>query len=552
MFINANQIDLDGYDLCVIGAGPAGIILCLEYARLRPEHRILLLECGKKGTTVNPLDETVRVTNLKNHYAPYDCTNKGLGGSSISWGGRCVMYDEIDFLPHGPVQEHCTWSLDFLKELDPYLDRTSQYFLCGSAVFDASEVESVRDSVIAKGFQSGRVTDSRLERWSLPTRFGREYQRELEQSRSIFVLTGYYATQFVDVDSDGRVRRVDAISLDGASSIKVTASRFVISAGGHESTRLLLKSPKVFSRLERIPPTLGKYYQGHISGKIARVRFYGDPDKTEFGFIKDEGGVFCRRRFQFTSDFLVDSGILNTAFWLDNPPYYDALHGNGVMSAIYLLLICPILKKKLLPPAIWRSVTGGSTRQVKRHLLNVLKDFPMSLLTPLSIFMGRYLRKRSLPGVFLRSDDNRYSLHFHAEQTPREENRMELAKGGEELVLHFEYCDEDVNSVIRAHRALDTYLREIGCGELEYVCDDNHMAQRVKDGSIDGTHQVGTTRIGSSPNEGVVDSDLRVWGTKNVYVCSSSVFPTSGQANPTFMLGACAVRVAKHLTKTLD
>jgi hypothetical protein len=361
------------------------------------------------------------------------------------------------------------------------------------------------------------------------------------------LLEGYYATEFGEADGSGMVGHVEVMPLEGGATVQLKASKFVVSSGGHESTRLLLKSPHLFSRQERIPPALGCYYQGHISGKIARVKFYGNPDKTEFGFIKDEGGVFCRRRFQFSTDALVESGILNTAFWLDNPPYYDAAHGNGVMSAIYLLLICPVLKSKLLPPAIWRSVTGGSTREVKKHIFNVLKGLPMSVLTPISIFMGRYLRKRSLPGVFLGSDDNRYSLHFHAEQVPREENRMELAKGDQELVLHFEYSDEDVDSVIRAHQALDEYLRAIGCGELEYIYKKDELAAQIKSGSIDGTHQVGTTRIGKSSEEGVVDTDLRVWGTMNAYVCSSSVFPTSGQANPTFLLGACAVRLANYL-----
>jgi len=45
----------------------------------------------------------------------------------------------------------------------------------------------------------------------------------------------------------------------------------------------------------------------------------------------------------------------------------------------------------------------------------------------------------------------------------------------------------------------------------------------------------------------VLDSDLKVWGTENLYVCSSSAFPTSGQANPTFFLGAFAARLAQHL-----
>jgi choline dehydrogenase-like flavoprotein len=66
--------------------------------------------------------------------------------------------------------------------------------------------------------------------------------------------------------------------------------------------------------------------------------------------------------------------------------------------------------------------------------------------------------------------------------------------------------------------------------------------------SIDGLHQVGTTRIAATADAGVVDDNLKVWGTSNLYVCSSSVFPTSGQANPTFLLGVFAVRLAHQLS----
>jgi choline dehydrogenase-like flavoprotein len=65
--------------------------------------------------------------------------------------------------------------------------------------------------------------------------------------------------------------------------------------------------------------------------------------------------------------------------------------------------------------------------------------------------------------------------------------------------------------------------------------------------SKDGVHQVGTTRIARKAEDGVVDPDLRVWGTANLYVCSSSVFPTSGQANPTFLVGTLAIKLAQHL-----
>jgi choline dehydrogenase-like flavoprotein len=45
----------------------------------------------------------------------------------------------------------------------------------------------------------------------------------------------------------------------------------------------------------------------------------------------------------------------------------------------------------------------------------------------------------------------------------------------------------------------------------------------------------------------VVDRNCRVHGIENLYISSSSVFPTTGTANPTFTIIALAIRLADHL-----
>ncbi len=60
-------------------------------------------------------------------------------------------------------------------------------------------------------------------------------------------------------------------------------------------------------------------------------------------------------------------------------------------------------------------------------------------------------------------------------------------------------------------------------------------------------HPTGTTRISDDPARGVVDRDCRVHGIENLYIAGSSVFPTSGYANPTLTIIAMAARLADHL-----
>ena len=125
---------------------------------------------------------------------------------------------------------------------------------------------------------------------------------------------------------------------------------------------------------------------------------------------------------------------------------------------------------------------------------------------------------------------------------------MMLGADGESLVINYSLCDEDVDSVVRIHEALDAWLQKTNCGRLEYWFDKTELPKAIRQMSKDGIHQCGTTRIASSPEKGVVNEDLKLFGTENVFVCSSSAFPTSGQANPTFFLGAFAVRLANYLT----
>src|ERR1700710_1384899 len=111
--IKDNLVHAEQYDLCITGSGPAGIIVALEYSKLNPEKKVLLVEFGEHSQSAgNKLDDSIVVTNPINHHDPYECTNKGLGGTSATWGGRCVMYDEVDFIDRPILNGNCTWDTD--------------------------------------------------------------------------------------------------------------------------------------------------------------------------------------------------------------------------------------------------------------------------------------------------------------------------------------------------------------------------------------------------------------------------------------------------------
>jgi choline dehydrogenase-like flavoprotein len=105
--------------------------------------------------------------------------------------------------------------------------------------------------------------------------------------------------------------------------------------------------------------------------------------------------------------------------------------------------------------------------------------------------------------------------------------------------------DVDKESIRRTQDILDDELRRAGIGRIERKLGDEHPPALYR-GAF---HHMGTTRMHPDPAQGVVDADSRVHTLTNLFVTGSSVFPTSGYANPTLTVVALAVRLADHLKR---
>jgi len=63
----------------------------------------------------------------------------------------------------------------------------------------------------------------------------------------------------------------------------------------------------------------------------------------------------------------------------------------------------------------------------------------------------------------------------------------------------------------------------------------------------DGNHQMGMARMSSSSSTGVVDKNMRVYGSTNLFVAGAATYPTTGFANPTLTAIALGQRLSDHL-----
>ena len=141
-----------------------------------------------------------------------------------------------------------------------------------------------------------------------------------------------------------------------------------------------------------------------------------------------------------------------------------------------------------------------------------------------------------------------------ASMSPRRDSRVTLAEerdalGLPKLKIDIRFSDADVDGVVRAHQRWDEHLQRHGAGRLEYLTPD--VAESVRGWLGGGFHQSGTTRMSARSEDGVVDKNLAVHGLPTLHVISSSTFPTSSQANSTFMIIPFALRLVDHLKRSL-
>jgi GMC oxidoreductase/FAD dependent oxidoreductase len=547
-------------ELAVVGAGPAGIVVALEAA----QHGIsvVVLESGDRtfDPSVQELSEAAEWDHHR-HAALSLSMRRQVGGTSNIWGGRCVPFDPVDFASR-PYLGVPAWPVGY-EEIQGYFQRACDWMVCGRAVFDKTQVPNLPDATVP-GFVDGGVLGSSLERWSLPTNFGRVYRERLEHAQRVRLLTHITCTEIICPAEGGSARHLKCRTNAGGH-VQVKAKAFVVACGGLESTRLLMSSTgPAGEQLGNKGGHLGRWYMAHVEGSIANVRFSTAPRQTVFDYEQDIDGVYIRRRFSFSAEYQREHHLPNVVSWLGNWELPDARHGYGQLSFIYLALTSP-LGPRLAPEVQRLSMTGSeipgtpyglaTITSKSSHFRNILRHPFATGRFAAGFGTRRFLtRGRRVPGFFMYSKDNLYPLQYHGEQLPNAASKVTLTRekdrlGRRKLAVDLQFTPQDNNGIIQAHEHWDRYFRKLDIGRLEYQYDDLEQAINQRMGG--GFHQTGTTRMSASAADGVVDQNLAVHGVPNVYVASSSAFVTSGQANSTFMIVAFAVRLADHLAQTL-
>ncbi len=529
------------HDVCIVGAGPVGISMAVELQRLG--HSVLLLESGRNGPDqrIQQLSDA-EFADPALHDDMAIAVSRQLGGTSNLWGGFCVEYDAIDFLPR-PALVDARWPIAY-EDLRPHYRRACEYTRSGDPVF-VSAVDGVAARDPAFSFDT-------VERSAGTQQLQIIHRDTLHKSPQIDVRLGATVVGF-DFGDDGRVVGLDVARSDGDEKVRIPVRTLVIAAGGLESTRLLLSAERRSpGRIAGANGPLGRYYMGHLIGDIADIEFAATGLENAFDYFVDGHGSYVRRRFVPSDKTQRDENILNCALWPIVPPVGDPGHGSAILSAIYLALAIDPLARLLVADAIRKRHIPAKANRIGAHIRNVLTGMPSAMAFSADFLWHRYVKPPRIPGFFVRNAARRYPLAYHSEQIPRPESRVFLSgqtdrTGLEKLHIDLRFHEIDARSIVKTHELLDEWLARTGFGRLHWRHKGDARIDAVLAQAQHGTHQIGTARMAATPTDGVVDANLRVFGTENLYVASTAVLPTSGQANPTLTAVALGIRLAAHL-----
>jgi choline dehydrogenase-like flavoprotein len=502
--------------IVIIGGGTAGLYAAHELVRKGKE--VLVIESGSEALG-NFAPETYDSVG-KTHEGIRIGRSRSLGGTSNLWGGQLVEFQPIDFLGREWLPDS-KWPVTY-EEVAAYHRQTYENLGIGPEFQDDSAV-----------FKQAGVSDPKfnnglelfLTRWLKIPSMAVAYAEEIRSSTRLKVLLEHSVTGFEF--QGGTISGIRIIGPKGAQQI-LRARTFILACGTFEITRLLLH---VASSDRGLCPwgnnrNIGRYFQDHLIGRVASVeirdrkRFF-----NTFSTIVRSGQKF-QPKLRLRDEALRSERILNLYGMM-------AFESSVSENLVYL--------KQFLKAAIFsRRIDGLS--DLFRNLLACWKH-----LLPL---MWKYVVANR---VFVPST-SKVSLHIQSEQPAMPESRITIspevrdANGLPKVILDWRTGSEELPSIREFAERVDVAFQASGLARL-------HIEDALKRGDEqflstlrDNYHQVGGARMGFSEEDGVVDKNLKVFGTENLYVVGASTFRTSGNANTTFTALTLATRLVEQLT----
>jgi choline dehydrogenase-like flavoprotein len=505
-------------DICVIGAGAAGITLAKSLDGSGVS--ILLLESGGfdydaatqalyDGKIIGlPIDPTVKL-GLDNPRLRY------FGGTTNHWAGYCRPIPDLDFQARAWIP-HSGWPFG-RADLDPFYARAQDIIGLGPYQYTLDYWRS--QGLIAQPLLENPATPHTIIQITDAPRFGPVYRNEIVSSPNVQLVIWANVTRLELTADNTGVQSVDVATLSG-NTFSATAKVFVLATGGLEVPRLLLASnDRRPAGVGNENDLVGRCFMEHVNiaagtallaaSAAAVVPYTPTPQNVVVGATTGDDGI----------PVPITRGIdLQAVITL--PP--DTITAQALHSCEFTFEF-PFAPGDKRLEQLYPGTSAG-----------------IDLMTAQAVDPGIAVTVRVL-----------------CEQEPNLASRVRLTSvkdplGMPRISLDWRLTRDDRTSMLQSLRILGQQIGQRGLGRLRVDIDGFVDADPTTDVVLDypvntGSHHIGTARMAASPLQGVVDPDCKVHSVNNLYIAGSAVFPTSGANTPTMTIVALALRLADHL-----
>jgi len=472
--------------IVIIGAGTLGLFLGSQILKNKKKNfEVFFLEKGSEKNNFICKSDIGKSLYFK--LGTKYLSNLGIGGLSKLWGGQLSEFDREDLKKR-------YWGINYAK--------LNNYYLKIYSIFNLSK--SFFNKVKPNPIINNKETRFYFTRWLPQPNFFFLFKKILLDSRVKVI------KEITDININFKKNRATEIIIqkNNQKNIQISCDYIVLCMGVFETIKFLLKNKK--NSPWRLNKNIGAYFQDHYSLKVGEVKIY-DPKRFNYFFFNR---LISNQKVQTKIKYNnVNSLALSGEFKPSKNNYQSVMQ-----KLIYSL--------------------KNRTKIDKKLFIN----FNLILEIKYLFFLIYYLLKKRIYFNYHKG----MNFFLQCEQSPKKNNKVYLDNKNKIKVL-WKCNNVDIFLIKKSLKKFDDYFKNFNFFKVNFDKFFRSKTNQIKKEISHTDHASGGTIISKNEQSGVVDNNLKIWNTKNVYICCSSVFPNSSHANIGLTSMAFALRLSERL-----